>query len=126
MKDIIAFVIADCTPSKMNDGTLEFKRSNLTMSIVIGDWEGKIAILEVELPLLEVYPIRLCKKKEAAKIALAKILNQLDYGWNLVENAKAKLAVVEGEKSTLTRALDFLRSIALVDKKHVANMEKDI
>ena len=41
MKGNVSFHNTDCTPSRRSGGTLGFKRSDLGVSMAIGEWEEK-------------------------------------------------------------------------------------
>ena len=68
----------------------------------------------------------LYKEKKATKLALAKIFHQLDYEQSLVENAKAKLAALEGKKRALVVVVDTLRCVSFEGKVVLANTEKNL
>jgi hypothetical protein len=57
----------------------------------------------------------LCLEMEAAKISLAKVLGQLDYGRQLVSNVEIKFRELEATKETIRLKLEEIRGTTECD-----------
>jgi hypothetical protein len=77
--------------------------------MAIGERQEYVSLLEKETPGLDAHVKRLCSEKEAAKISLAKVSGQLDYGRQLVSNAEMKFRELEGTKETIRLKLEELQ-----------------
>jgi hypothetical protein len=79
---------------------LGFPADSEVHSMAIGEWQEYVSSLEKETLGLDAHVKRLCSEFEAAKISLAKVAGQLDYGRQLVSNAEIKLRELEAVKET--------------------------
>jgi chromosome segregation ATPase len=90
--------------------------------MAIGEWQEYVSSLEKETPGLDAHVKRLYSEFEAAKISLAKVAGQLDYGRQLVSNAKIKLRELEAAKETNRLKLEELRGATESDDALISAM----
>jgi hypothetical protein len=101
---------------------LGFPADSEVHSMAIGEWQEYVSSLEKETPGLDAHVKRLYSEFEAAKISLAKVAGQLDYGRQLVSNAKIKLRELEAAKETNRLKLEELRGATESDDALISAM----
>jgi hypothetical protein len=79
------------------------------IAMAIGEWQQCLDTLEQESLGLDEYVQRLLFEKEDARMVVHKVSSQMEYGRQLIADARAKLSELEAERDCMKSKLDSVR-----------------